>query len=192
MVRRRLALVAVALAAVAVNAVLGGDAVHRLPYLLAALSVVFLFQTFWDDRGDTWVVGSTGVVIAALLVSITYSVGTLDRADGRREVASRPDPTNRTATTTLLTGDAVPAAVAGAVEERDQPGTTDPGSPEDVTTEARLAQCETALATIASAIVAAGEPVPTTVAAPAGESDAGRRLQSCEIRLRAIAQTLPG
>lgn len=191
MVGRRVALVATTVLMVAANATAGPGAGHRLPYLLAVMAVVALCQTFWERMG-AWLLGSTGLLIVAMLVAITWSVAnagprvttkaeavdTASAAAAVKASVSGEEPPSVT-TTTLLSGTDVPAQVAGAVEER--------GDAE------RLATCESALAAIADAVRAAGGEVPaTTTTVPGGaEVEVGRRLTSCEVRLQAIASTLP-
>ncbi len=166
------------------NAALGGEAIHRLPYVLAALAVLVLLQTFWEERSTSgrWLAVSSATVIIALLASITLSVGRSEREQTERASAV-PTTTEgpASAPTTLLTGTDVPAEVQGAVESRDDAQ--------------QLVTCESALEQIAAAIRQAGGTLDTLVAAPANgidEPDVGRRLQSCNVRLRAIAATLPG
>ena len=183
--RRRGGIVAACVVGVGINAALGGEAIHRLPYVLAALAVLVLLQTFWEERSTSgrWLAVSSATMIIALLASITLSVGRSEREQTERASAA-PTTTEEPAdasTTTLLTGTDVPAEVQGAVESRDDAQ--------------QLVTCESALEQIAAAIRQAGGTLDTPVAAPAngiGEPDVGRRLQSCNVRLRAIAATLPG
>ena len=75
------------------NAALGGEAIHRLPYVLAALAVLVLLQTFWEERSTSgrWLAVSSATMIIALLASITLSVGRSEREQTERaSAAARP------------------------------------------------------------------------------------------------------
>lgn len=179
MARRRLMLVATALTVVAANALAPGASAHRLPYLLAVLAVLFLLQAFWEERTSRWLTASTGIVMAALLASITYSLSAqpsraVDRAGSERP-AKQPGVATTAATPTTATPTSVETKVAGAVEER-------PASE-------RLARCETALAQIAAVIRAAGGTVDERN--PTAEQPVDARLRACQVRLDAIAASLP-
>lgn len=182
--RRRVGIVAAGVVTLGANAAAGGAVVHRLPYLLAGLTILVLLQAFWEERGaGTWLAVSSGTMIVALLASITFSVGRAERDDAR-QLADAPPTTEAPAdvtSTTLLTGTDVPAEVQGAVERR--------GDAEQLVT------CETALEQIATAIRQAGGTIDVPVVTPAtgsDDQDVARRLQNCDVRLRAIAATLPG
>ena len=185
--RRRAVVVGCGVVALAVNFALGGPAMHRLPYLLAVLTVLFLMQTFWEERvtAGSWLGLGTLVLLLAMAASINFSVN----RNGGEQRAESPTTTVATAaapsdtTTTLLSGTDVPARVAGAVETR---------------TEAdRLVACESALEQIAAAIRAAGNAVDADITEPPADgvapapAETARRLESCDVRLQAIAETLP-
>lgn len=187
-IARRVGLVALAVVSIGSNAVVGGAALHRLPYLLAGLTVLFLVQAFWEERttSGSWLVVSSGTMIVVLLTSITFSVGRSQR-DEATALAAAPTTTAAAAaetTTTLVSGLDVPAEVQGAVESRAE--------------SERLVACETALAQIAAAIRQTGTGPDTGVEVPPDDEIAGsqrddaQRLRSCEVRLEAIASTLPG
>lgn len=182
--RRRFAIVAAGVAALGANIAAGGETVHRLPYLLAGLTILVLLQAFWEERGSgSWLAVSSGTMIVALLTSITFSVGRAERDEAVQVADATPstEVAAQATTTILLTGTDVPAEVQGAVESR-----------EDAQ---RLLACETALEQIAAAIRRSGGAVddpPATPAAGLSDQDLTRRLQNCDVRLRAIAATLPG
>jgi len=178
---RRVALVATALVVVVGNTVVGGAVAQRLPYLLAGLAVAALMQAFWEERATRWLVASTTTMLAALLVSITFSVANSGRSVTQRAdsaTTTEPAPTS----TSLLSGTDVPAEVAGVAETRSDAE--------------RLVACEAALEQIAAAIRSTGNDVDSSLlTTPTTSGDAtqiDRRLQSCEVRLEAIAATLPG
>lgn len=183
---RRAIVATVCAATVAANLAFGGEWLHRLPYLLAVLTVVFLMQTFWEERvtAGSWLAVGTATLIVALVVSITLSVNRTE-SEGTTDRASAPTtaPPDGSTSTTLLSGTDVPAEVAGAVETRSDAEL--------------LVACEATLGQIAAALRATGTEVDAAIAAPpvdapSDASETARRLASCDVRLRAIAETLPG
>lgn len=185
MARRRLVLVAIALATIGVNAAAAGPAIHRLPYALAGLTVLFLMQSFWEDRNSRWLTGSVTVVMMAMVASITFSLAVAPRPSDQRAAAG-PETSSAPTTTAAITPtsvappatatpDRVETRVAGAVEERP--------------IAEQIARCETALAQIAAVVRAAGGTVDDS--APTTDIPAETRLRGCEVRLDAIAATLP-
>ncbi|MFN8052750.1 MAG: hypothetical protein U0Q22_14985 [Acidimicrobiales bacterium] len=149
-----------------------------LPYVLAVLTAVALSGFFWvGSRRSVSIVHAT--LTATLIAGLTFSVSatrdhTVTNAlpDRTPRVTLAPDPTP----TSLVTGTAVPARVQGAVETRDD--------------SEQLAACEAALADIAAALnrAALGNTVSVT---DDGTGTTARRLSNCEVRLKAIAATLP-
>lgn len=160
-----------------------------LPYLLTVLTVGFVVRAFWADRRAHRVAAAAGALLA--LVASVGSIATIvldgatPGARGNQVAQSAPattaDPVDESTSPTVAPP--VSADVQGAVEVRADFD--------------RIVTCETALAAIASAIsTAATAPAPTPgvssipVLEP-GSDDPERRLESCEVRLRAIAATLP-
>jgi len=161
-----------------------------LPYVLGTLTALFVARCFWE-KGSTvrlWHAVGTAVLIVGLLASISVTADAHDPDPTSRRSATDTDvaapATTAIPPSTLVTGADVPASVQGAVEVRSDAD--------------RLVSCETALAQIASAIRqtasdgAAAPSVPSEDELTAGATDPARRLQSCEVRLQAIAATLPG
>ncbi|HNI34730.1 MAG TPA: hypothetical protein PLV93_04990 [Microthrixaceae bacterium] len=159
-----------------------------LPYLLTVLTVGFVVRAFWADQRSHRVAAAAGALLT--LVASLGSIATivLDGATpGRgRQVAQSAPATSAVPVDESTSPTAAPpvsADVQGAVEVRADFD--------------RIVTCETALAAIASAIsnaATASAPTPGVSSVPElepGSDDPERRLQSCEVRLRAIAATLP-
>jgi hypothetical protein len=167
-----------------------------LPYVFAVLTTAFVARCFWEDRSTVrpWHAVGTALLIVGLLGSIgltrddTPNTPT-ERADAPTDEAIAPETTAEQppvsvagVSTSLVSGTAVPAQVQGATESRS-----------DLE---RIVSCETALAQIAAAIrqtspddLAPG--VPDDGAISGDGTDAESRLQNCQVRLEAIAATLP-
>lgn len=158
---------------------------RTLSYLLTALTVIFGVRWAWEERSNTkrWLALGTAGFTVAMAVSLSITFGdpasrvSLELADGatlsRDSVPPRTDGDEETD---------VPASVEGAVEQR--------------TDYEKIVACETALEEIADTLRAVGAeaalPAVPTDEEVLASSDPDRRLASCEIRLAAIAATLPG
>ena len=144
-----------------------------LTVTLAALTAAALIRFFWMGNSGTVSVRAavlTGGLVIAFLASIRVSPISWG-VPRLRTVAS---PASSVAPTT------VPVSVQGASLTRDEA--------------ARLDSCESALTAIAQAVDRAasdGAKVTPAGTPTDGRTDPNQRLTSCEVRLKAIAATLP-
>lgn len=154
-----------------------------LSYLLTLLTVAFGVRWAWEERANMkrWMALGTAAFTVAMAVSLSITFEgpssdvSLELASGATLSRDRlpADPT------TGQTDEAIPTDVQGAVEAR--------------TDYEQIVACEEALEQIATTLRSVGAPTPVpTDDEVLASSDPDRRLASCEIRLAAIAATLPG
>jgi hypothetical protein len=154
-------------------------------YVLLGLTVASVLRLGWTSRQT---VPAAPAALTGVLLVATIASGTVAWRDGRTSTrthaaattASRSIDAGAQASTTLVTGLAVPTSVAGEVLDRAE--------------FERLQTCEAALTQIAATVAATPhttDDMPSLIADPDPEASTERaRLSRCEVRLSAIAATV--